>query len=148
MEMLKSILLEYLQEKPSIILSHTFLSRMSSRNYNHYFVPTIATRLVEYQSGAVHKVRHAQGGVGPRRCDSLCQWGEGIKSMWRHAFTNCYLTYETWNLKWCLTFCCNRCIVTEGGTNKNQPGQNPRTKTSANNWDRICTGDFCPEFLY
>ena len=27
--------------------------------------------------------------------------------------------------KLCLTFCCNRCIVTEGGTDKNQPRQNP-----------------------
>jgi len=23
----------------------------------------------------------------------------------------------------------------------------PRTKTSSNNWDRICTGDFCPRFF-
>jgi len=48
--------------------------------------------------------------------------------------------------------------VTEGGTDKNQPGQTlpdkrppdkaPRTKTSANNWDRICTGGFCPGCLY
>ena len=72
--------------------------------------------------GAVHKVRHARGGGGPRRCDSLWQ-GEGVKSMLRHAYTNFYHTYDTWNLKWSLTFCCNRCIVTEGGTDKNQPGQ-------------------------
>ena len=45
--------------------------------------------------------------------------------MWRHAYTNLYHTYETWNFKWCLTFCCNRCIVTEGGMDKNQPGQKP-----------------------
>ena len=64
-----------------------------------------------------------EGGGGPRRCDSL--WQRRVKLMWRHAYTNFYYTYETWNLKWCLTFCCNRCIVTEGGTDKNQPGQNP-----------------------
>ena len=97
------------------------------------------------QKGAAHKVRHARG--GPRSCDSLWQ-GEGVTSMWRPAYTNFYHTYETWNLKWCLTCCCNICIVTEGGTDKNQPGQNPRTKSSANNWNRICTADFCPGFLY
>src|SRR6218665_1060406 len=32
------------------------------------------------------------------------------------------------NLKRCLAFCCNRCIVTEGGTDKNQPGQTPGQK--------------------
>jgi len=26
--------------------------------------------------------------------------------------------------------------------------ENPRTKTPANNWERICTGGFCPGFLY
>jgi len=24
----------------------------------------------------------------------------------------------------------------------------PRTKTTAKNWERICTGGFCPGFLY
>jgi len=46
--------------------------------------------------------------------------------------------------------------VTEGGTDKNHPGENltdkrppyktPRTKTPANNWERICTGGFFPGF--
>ena len=100
--------------------------------------------------GAVHKVgptsRSREG--SPRRCDSLWQ-REGVKSMWRHAYTNFYHTYETWNLKWCLTFCCNRCrpIVTERERTKNRT-KPPRTKTSANNWDRICTEDFSPGFLY
>ena len=99
--------------------------------------------------GAVHKVRHARG-EGVREGVTVCDRGRGVKSMWRHAYTNFYHTYETWNLKWCLTLCCNRCIMTEGGTDKNQPEQNPRTKTSANNWDRICTGGtlICPGFLY
>jgi len=40
-------------------------------------------------------------------------------------------------------------FVTEGGTDKNQPGQNPPDKNlPANNWDKICTGDFCTGFLY
>ena len=60
--------------------------------------------------GAVHKVRHARGGWGPKMCDSLWQ-GEGVKGMWRHAYKFFYHTYDTWNLKWCLTFCCSRCIL-------------------------------------
>jgi len=48
--------------------------------------------------------------------------------------------------------------LTEGGTDKNHPGQNlpdkrspdksPRTKAPTNNWERICTGGFCPGFVY
>ena len=107
--------------------------------------------------GAVHKVRHARRGRGPRRCDSLWQ-GEGAKSMWRHTYKFFYHTYETWNLKWCLTFCCNRCVLSEEGMDKNHPGQNlsdkrfpdktPRTKTPANDWERICTRGFCLGSLY
>ena len=37
--------------------------------------------------GAVHKVRHARGGGGTRKCDSLWQ-GEWSKSMWRHTLQN------------------------------------------------------------
>ena len=58
--------------------------------------------------GAVHKVRHARRGRGSEKVWQFVT-GEGVKSMWRHAYTNFYHTYETWNLKWCLTFCCNRC---------------------------------------
>ena len=60
---------------------------------------------------------------GPRKCDSLWQ-REGVKSMWRHAYNILYHTYQTWNLKWFLTFCCNRCILTEEGTDKHHPAQN------------------------
>ena len=98
--------------------------------------------------GHVHKVRHARGGgvwEGVTVCDR-----RRVKSMWRHAYNFFIIhAYETWNLKWFLTFSCNRCIPTEGGTDKNHPGQNlqdkrppdktPRTKTPANNWERICT---------
>ena len=52
----------------------------------------------------------------------------GFKSMWRHAYKKCYLTYETWNLKWWLTFCCNRFILTEGGTDKTIPDKTFQTK--------------------
>ena len=46
--------------------------------------------------------------------------GRGVvKSMWHHTYKFFYHTYETWNLKWCLTFCCNRCVATEEGTDKN-----------------------------
>ena len=79
-------------------------------------------------------------GGGVREGVTVCDRGRGVKSMWRHAYTHVYHTYETWHLKWCLTFCCNKCIVTEGGTDKNQPGQNPRIKTSANNWENLYRG--------
>jgi len=62
-------------------------------------------------------------GRGPRRCDSLWH-GEGIRSMWCHTYKFFYHTYATWNLKWCLAFCCNKCILTEGGTDKNHSRQN------------------------
>ena len=74
---------------------------------------------------------------------------EGVKSMWRHAYKKIYHTHETWNLKWFLTFCCNRYILTEGGTGKihrrTKPsrqtlGQKPRTKALANNWENLYRG--------
>ena len=59
--------------------------------------------------------------------------GMGSKEVWQfvtggqeHVMSHLYIfyrTYETWNFKWCLTFCCNRCILTEGGTDKNHPRQ-------------------------
>jgi len=95
-----------------------------------------------------------EAGGGPRKCDRLWQ-REGLKSMWRHAY-NFYHTYETWNLKWFLTFCCNRCILTEEGSDKTTPDKTFQTKDPptkalgqrppANNWERICTGGLCPGF--
>ena len=61
-------------------------------------------------------------GRDQRRCGSLWQ-GEWVKNMWRNTYIF-YHTYETWNLKWCLTFYCNRCILTERITDKIYPGQN------------------------
>jgi len=60
--------------------------------------------------------------------------------MWRHAYKF---------IKWCLTFCCNRCILTEGRTNKNHPGKtfqkkDTRTKNPAR-WENLYRG-FCPVF--
>jgi len=75
--------------------------------------------------------------------------------MWRHAYDLFYHTYETWNLKWRLTFCRNKCILTEEGTSKNHPGQNlpdkrhpdknSRTKSPVTDWERICTEGFYPD---
>ena len=93
--------------------------------------------------GAVHKVRHARGGEGFREGVTVCDRGRGVKSMWRHAYTNFYHTYETWNSKWCLTFCCNRCIVTEGGTDKNQPGQKPPRTIETEFVQGTFVRDFC-----
>ena len=108
-------------------------------------VPTVSINVKDVHiircngQGAVHKVRHARG--GSRRCDSLWQ-GRGVsKSMWRHTFTN--FSY-IWNLKLKVmfrAFCCNRCIMTEGGRTKpprTKPSRQktldktPRTKTPAN----------------
>jgi len=50
-------------------------------NYGPFWLKNALNLLL----GAVHKVRHAREGRGPRRCDSLWQ-GEGVKSMWRHAY--------------------------------------------------------------
>ena len=52
------------------------------------------------------KVRHARGGGGSRRCDSLWQ-REGSRACDVTLIKKIYHTYETWNLKWCLTSCCN-----------------------------------------
>src|SRR6218665_3743839 len=39
--------------------------------------------------------------------------------MWRHTYKKIFNhTYGTRDLKRCLAFCCNRCILTEGGTDK------------------------------
>ena len=64
-----------------------------------------------------------EGGMGSQKMWQFVT-GEGVKGMWHHAYKK-FLSYETWNLKWCLTFCCNRCILTEGKKDKNHPGQIP-----------------------
>ena len=63
-------------------------------------------------------------GEGVREGVRVCDMGEGVKSLWRHTYKCCYHTHETWNLKWCLFFCFNRCILTQGGMDKAHPGQN------------------------
>jgi len=104
--------------------------------------------------GAVHKVRHAQGSKGVQECVTVCDGGRlGFKSMWRHAYNFFYLTYETWNLKWCLTFCCNRSMYSDRRGNgqklpdKRPPDKTPRTKTAANNWENLYRG-LLSGFLY
>ena len=96
---------------------------LTPRTLIRSYVPTV---LFAFGFGAIHKVSHARG--GPRRCDSLWQ------SVWRHTF-HIFHTYETTNWKWCLAFCCNGCILTEGGRTKTTPSKtfqtkNPRTKPS------------------
>jgi len=74
--------------------------------------------------------------------------------MWHHTYKKLYHTYGTSNLKWWLAFCCNRCILTEGGTDQNHPRQNllgkipPDKPRGQNPWEQlwICTGRFCPGF--
>ena len=92
---------------------------------------------------------------GVREGVTVCDKGRGsrLKSMSRHAYNFFYHTYETWNFKRYLTFCCNTCILTEGGTDKKHAGQNlpdkrqnPSAKSLANNWERIYTGCFCQGF--
>jgi len=76
---------------------------------------------------AVHKVRHARGGsekvwqfVTGGGCSRACD--VTLFKFFCHA-------YETWDWKWCLTFCWNGGILTEGGTDKNYHGQNLPDKT-------------------
>ena len=65
---------------------------------------------------------------GVREGVTVCDRGEGVKSMWRHTYTFFYHTYETCNLKWFLTLCCNICILTEGEWTKTTPDKNFQTK--------------------
>jgi len=89
---------------------------------------------------------------GVRECVTVCDRGRGVKSMWRHAYEKFYRTYETWNLKWCLTFCCNSCILTEGGTDKTHPGQNhpdkkPREQLRQNLYRGLLSGLFVLDLI-
>jgi len=52
-------------------------------------------------SEAVHKVRHARGGGGPRRCDSLWQRGGGSRAC-DVTLIN-FLSY-LWNMKFQVMF--------------------------------------------
>ena len=79
---------------------------LSTRNQSAIFSRT-------HTLGAVHKVRHARGGQGVREGVTFCDGGRG-KEDDVTLINIFYHTYGTWNLKWCLTFCCNRCILTEG----------------------------------
>jgi len=78
-----------------------------------------------YSQGAVHKVRHARGVGGPRRCDSLWQGARFKEHVTSHL--NSFHTYETWNLKWCVTFSRDRCILTERGRTKTTPDKTSQT---------------------
>ena len=99
--------------------------------------------------GAVHKVRHARGG-GVREGVTVCDRGRGSRACDVTLLNFFYHKYETWNLKWYLPFCCNKCILIEGGMDKSHPGQNlpdkipsdktPRTKTPTNNWENLYRG--------
>ena len=73
--------------------------------------------------GAVHKVCHAWGG-GVQEGVTVCDRRRGFKRLWCHTYKFFYHTYKTWNFRWFLTFCCDRCILTEGGMDKIHPGQN------------------------
>ena len=108
---------------------------------------------------AVHKVRHTRRGGGPRRSEKVwqCVTEGGSKEHVTSHLPIFYHTYETWNLKWCLTFWCNRCILTERERTKTTPDKifqtkDPLTKapekTLANNWNIICTRGLCPGFVY
>src|SRR6218665_688834 len=62
--------------------------------------------------------------------------------------------YDKKNYKCYVTFCCKRCILTEGGTDKNHPGQNlpdkrqkpqdknPREQLSENLYSKLLSGLF------
>ena len=72
--------------------------------------------------------------------------------MWCHTYKFSYDAYETWNLKWFLTFCCNRCILTEGETDKIHPAQNlpdkrPPDKTPGQKYPRAIEREFVQGLL-
>ena len=96
--------------------------------------------------GAVHKVRHARGRRGSEMVWQFVTGGGDVESLWRHTYKKIYHTYETWNLKWCLTLCCNRSIFDEGEQTKTTSDKTFQTKTPwknlANNCERICTEGF------
>ena len=88
-----------------------------------------------------------EGGGGPRRCDSLWQRERGQEHVTSRLYK--FLSY-IWNMKFKVMF---NFLLLQVYCDRRRNGQkptrqNPRIKTSANNWDRICTGDFCPGFLY
>ena len=91
-------------------------------------------------------------GEGVRESVTVCDRGRVQEHVTSHL--NFFHTYETWNWKWWLTFCCNGGILTEGEWTKTtsdktfqtkNPGQNPKTKTLRTS-ERLCTGGFCPGF--
>ena len=63
--------------------------------------------------GVIHKVRSRER--GSKKVWQFPSEG-GVKIMWHKTFKNFYHTYETWNWKWCLTFFCDGCILTEDVT--------------------------------
>jgi len=113
----------------------TIRSRCRSLNRT---ISTQSTISLTGMLGAVHKVRHARGAEGgPRKCDSLWR-GRRVQEHVTSHFTKMCPTYETWNRKSWLTFCCNGGILTEGEWTKTTSDktfqtknleQSPRTKT-------------------
>ena len=92
-----------------------------------------------------------EGGGGPRRCDGLWHGGGGQEHV-----TSClwkFLSY-IWNmnLRWCLTFCCNRCIVTDvlwqkGEWTKTNPDNPPGQKPSRTIDIEFVQGTFVGNFF-
>ena len=85
-------------------------------------------------------IKYEYGGI--RKGVTVCDRGRGEEHMTTHFKKFHRPTYETWNWKWCLTFCCNGCILTEGGTGKNHPGTKPSRQkypgqTPRGHWRRL-----------
>src|SRR6218665_1803206 len=96
--------------------------------------------------GAVHKVRHARGG-GVREGVTVCDRGRGSRAcdVTLIQIFIIHMKHEIMKFKvmFNVKFCCNRCIVTEGGTDKNQPGQNPLRTIEIEFVQRTFVRDFC-----
>ena len=78
----------------SMICAHGCLTKLRALSKQNWYAGGSGVQ------GAVHKVRHARGGGGPRRCDSLTEGG-GQEHVTSRLYT--FLSYETWNLK-CIMF--------------------------------------------
>ena len=98
------------------------------------YICTICTcELCKEGYGPSIKYVTLEGAEGVREGVTVCDRGGGQEHV-----TSClyifYHTYETWNLKWCLPFCCNKMYFDRRGNGQKPPRTKPsRQKTPDKN---------------
>jgi len=93
-EWLGTIIATVLYHSTNAGISRDYSPIRRTTSFNQTSIISFHFSLLTYL-GVVHKVRHARGGGGPIRCDSLWQGGVGVQEHVTSHFLKKFHTYET-----------------------------------------------------